>query len=71
MFPRCCYFCKNNRITVNKSEQKPTNILTNEAQESLKRAAASKHDYVLYEAIKDVELIANEFKKQKVLQRIY
>ena len=71
MFPRCCYFCKTNRITVNKSEQKPTNILTNEAQESLKRAATSKHDYVMYEAIKDVELIANEFKKQKVLQRIY
>ena len=71
MFPRCCYFCKNNRITVNKSEQKLTNILTNEAQESLKRAATSKHDYVMYEAIKDVELIANEFKKQEVLQRIY
>ena len=71
MFPRCSYFCKNNRITVNKSEQKPTNILTNEAQESLKRAATSKHDYVMYEAIKDVELIAAEFKKQKVLQGIY
>ena len=34
LFPSCCYFCKKNRITVNKSEEKPTNILTNETQES-------------------------------------
>ena len=35
------------------------------------RAATLKHDYVMLEAIKDVELIAAEFKKQKVLQKIY
>ena len=73
MLPSCSYFCKKNRITVNKSEGKPTNILTNEAQESLKKAATLKNDYVILGAgaIKDVDLIAAEFKKHRKCYREY
>ena len=60
MLPSCSYFCKKIRITVNKSEGKPTKILTNEAQESLKKAATLKKDYVMLETVKDVDLIATE-----------
>ena len=34
-------------------------------------AATLKNDYLMLGAIKDNDLIAAEFKKQKVLQRIY
>ena len=48
MFPSCCSFCKKKKIkTVNKSDEKPTNILTNEGQQSLKKAATLKNDYVM------------------------
>ena len=60
LLPSCSYFCKKNRITVNKSEGKPTKILTNKAQESLKKAATLKKDYVMLETVKDVDLIAAE-----------
>ena len=32
LFPDYCYFCKKNRITVNKKEEFPTKIVTYEAQ---------------------------------------
>ena len=50
-----------NCVTVRKSEEKPTNILTNEAQESLKKAATLKDDHV----------IAAEFKKHRKCYREY
>ena len=71
MFPSCCYFCKKNRITINKSEKKQTNILTNEGQESSKKAATLKNDYVMLGAIEDIDLIAAEFKKHGKCYRKY
>ena len=58
-------------MIINKSEEKPTNILTNEAQESLKKAATIKNDYVIFGAIKDADLIAAEFKKHRKCYREY
>ena len=60
-----------NRVTVNKSEEKPTNILTNEAKEGSKKAATLKNDYVTLGAIKDVDLIAAECKKHRKCHRQY
>ena len=46
-------FVKKRRITVYKSEKKPTNILINKTQESLKKAATLKNDCVMLGAIKE------------------
>ena len=46
-------FVKKRRITVYKSEKKPTNILINKTQESLKKAATLKNDCVMLRAIKE------------------
>ena len=53
LLPSCCYFCKKKRITVYKSEKKPTNSLINKTQESLKKAATLKNDCVMLRAIKE------------------
>ena len=42
MFPSC-YYCKKNCVTADKSEKNITNILTNEPQEILKKAATLKN----------------------------
>ena len=71
LFQSCCYFYKKNRTAVKKSEEKPTNILTNEAQESLKKVATLKNDHVMLGATKDVDLITAEFKKDRKCYREY
>ena len=65
LFPRHCYFCKKNRITVNKKEEYPSNIVTTVAQETLVRSATIKNDLPLLGLIKDVDLIAAEFMNTK------
>ena len=71
LFPNYCYFCKKNRITVKKKEEYPTNIVTYEAQETLVKVATEKNDFELLGAIKDVDLIAGEFKKHKSCYKSY
>ena len=71
LFLRCCYLCKKNRITVNKLEEKSINISTNKAQESLKKAAVLKNDYIMLGTIKDVDLIGAQFKKHRKCYREY
>ena len=54
-----CYFCKKNRIILNKSEEKLTNILTHEAQEILKKVVALPNDYIMLGVISDGDLSAS------------
>ena len=71
LFPEYYYFCKKNRITVKKQDEYPTNIVTYEAQETLVNVAGAKVDFELLGAIKDVDLIAGEFKKHKSCYKSY
>ena len=70
LFPDYCYFCIKNRIIVNKKEF-PTKIVTYKAQETLLKIATEKNDFGLLGAIKDVNLIASEFKKHKSCYKFY
>ena len=60
-----------NRIAVNKKEEFPTKIVTYEAQETLLKIATEKNDFDLLGAIKDVDLIASEFKNHKSCYKSY
>ena len=52
---------------MNKTEEFPTKIVTFEAQETLLKIATEKNDFDLLGAIKDVDLIAGEFKNHKTI----
>ena len=56
---------------MNKKEEFPTKIVTFEAQETLLKIATEKNDFDLLGAIKDVNLIASEFKKHKSCYKFY
>ena len=56
---------------MNKKEEFPTKIVTYEAQETLLKIATEKNDFDLLGAIKDVDLIASEFKKHKSSYKSY
>ena len=71
LFPDYCYFCKKNRITVNKKEELLTKIVTYEAQETLLKIATEKNDFDLLGAIKDVDLIASEILASKSCYKSY
>ena len=54
-----------------KKEEFPTKIVTYEAQETLLKIATEKNDFDLLGTIKDVDLIAGEFKKHKSCYKSY
>ena len=47
-------------ITVNKAQELHIKILTRDAQEIVRKAAALKNNFVMLQAIKDVALIASQ-----------
>ena len=61
MFPDSCMICKKKKIKVNGKEQHPKNIVTFEAEKTLKKAAQLKHDEEMVLAVNSVDLIAKEF----------
>ena len=63
--------CKKKKIKVNGKEQHPKNIVTFEAEKTLKKAAQLKHDEEMVLAVNSVDMIAKEFKKHDNCYRDY
>ena len=61
LYPKECTICKRYLRKVNQKQQKPKQLLTFVAQETIK-AAAKVHDPAMYAEIHDLNLIAKEFK---------
>eukprot|EP00794_Sanderia_malayensis_P001775 gene1775-1977_t len=61
VFPKECNFCKRWRVKRKQAISMPITITTKMAEERIKRAAESKDEQLFYE-IKDMDLIAKEFK---------
>ena len=71
IFPDICMICKKKKIKVNKKDCYTTQIVTREAENSLKNAAEMKNDTLMLLAINEVDLIAKEFKKHDKCYRDY
>lgn len=71
LFGEECMLCKKVQIKVGHKYQKPKLILTTEASSNILKAANMKDDEALLLEIKDVDLIAKEFKRHEKCYRDY
>ena len=62
VYPKECNFCKKYRIMKKNKIHFPKTVCTDKAVQTIKNAAECKEDQSLYFEIKDVDLIATEFK---------
>ena len=61
--PKICYFCKKKDIVKYKSKiRRPITIATDQASNTIKESAETMNDKSVYYEIKDIDLIAKEFK---------
>ena len=69
IYPKECNLCKRYRIKRSGRHLLPTTISTQQAVNTIKEAAEAKEDQSLYYEIKDLDLIAKEFKYHDVCYR--
>ena len=69
IYPKECNLCKRYRIKRSGRHLLPTTISTQQAVNTIKEAAEAKEDQSLYYKIKDLDLIAKEFKYHGVCYR--
>ena len=62
MYPKECNFCKKYRIKRQQKIYLPITVCTEEAVNTIKQAAEANEDQTLFFEIKDLDLIAKEFK---------
>ena len=65
LFPKHCMICLKERIKVKGKFQLPTKIITESAEEALKKAAVLKNDPAMLASVTDTALIVKEFSKHE------